>query len=149
MLLVLCLIYGSLAAAVAVMIVRHRRFGVTFPPLDSSRVLYRERWASACSHQTFLKRLGSANNCVSVVVTDEEVRVWLPFPLAILGYELDLEHRIPRRSIVGLQEWPHWYGPTWLLDYLDDEGRTRRIELALHRPVDFLKALNTKADPAA
>jgi hypothetical protein len=148
--LILCFVYGGWGTVMAVMIVRHRRFGTVFPPLDPSRVRYREGWASARSHLSFWTRLGQASGCVTVVVTDDDVRVWLPFPFSVIAYEFDLEHCIPRSSITGLEEKPQWLGRLLLLDYTDAEGQPRRIELQLRRPIDFLKALNTKPnDPAA
>ena len=153
---ILCVIVGVLASLPAVMIARHRRYGMKFPPLDRSRVLYRERWASGRSHRTFWTRLTSVNNCVSVVVVDGEVRVWLTFPFGFLGYEFDLEHRIPIGSIRGLEQRPYFFNRVafldWLigriviLDYTDTDGQTHRIELALHRSLEFLKALNAKPD---
>lgn len=144
--LIISFVYGGWATVMAVMIVRHRRFGVVFPPLDPSRVRHREGWASARSHLTWWTRHCSASGCVWIVVTDEDVRVWMPFPFSVFGYEADLEHCIPRASITGMEERRHWLGTSLLLDYTDAEGQPRRIELQLRRPVDFLKALNTKAD---
>lgn len=145
-LLILTFVYGGMGTVMAVTIVRHRRFGVVFPPLDPSRVHYRELFASARSHLSHWTRQGCASGCVWVVVTDEDVRVCLPFPFSIFAYELDLEHCIPRASITGLEERRHWLGTSLLLDYTDTEGQSRRIELMLWRPVEFLKVLNTQPD---
>jgi hypothetical protein len=149
---ILCVIVGILASAPAVMIVRRRRYGVKFPSLDASRVLYRERWASGRSHRSFWTRLSSVSNYLSVAIVDGEVRVWVTFPFGFLGYELDLEHRIPIRSIRGLEQRPYFFnrvpfldwliGRALVLDYTDDDGQSHRIELALHRSIEFLKALN-------
>ena len=148
--LILTFAYGWMGTVMAVMIVRHRRFGVVFPPLDPTRVRYREGWASARSHLSFWTRLGQASGCVTVVVTDEDVRVWLPFPFSVFAYELDLEHCIPRSSITGLEEKPQWFGRLLLLEFTDVEGQPCRIDLQLRRPVEFLKALNAKPnDPAS
>ena len=144
--LILSFIYGGMGTVLAVMIVRHRRYGVVFPSLDPSRVRYREGWASARSHLSAWTRNCSASGCVWVVATDEEVRVWLPFPFSPMAYEVDLEHRIPLTSITGLEQRRHWLGTSLLLDYTNEEGESRRIELQLRRPVEFLKALNTKPD---
>jgi hypothetical protein len=66
-----------------------------------------------------------------VVVTDDDIRVCLPFPFSIFAYELDLEHRIPLTSITGLEQWRHWLGTSLLLDYTGTEGHSYRIELML------------------
>lgn len=142
--LFLCFIHVLIATAVVVAGVRSRLYGIVFPPLDPNRVLYRDNWATGISHPPLWTRHKPGGLPVRVAVTDDEIRVWLPFPLSIFRCENDFEHRIPRTTITGFEEQARGGSRTWIIDYEDHEGRPRRTELYVRRPVEFLKALNEK-----
>jgi hypothetical protein len=82
---------------------RHKQTGVVFPDVPAASIHFDERTASGCSYQTMFTRFGGARNCLHVTVTDTEVWIRTFFPFSALAQQFDLEHRIPRASIVGVQ----------------------------------------------
>ena len=135
-----------IVTAVVVASLRSRLYGIVFPPLDPNRVLYRDNWATGISHPPPWTRHKPGGLPVRVAATDDEIRVWLPFPFSMFRCENDFEHRIPRKTITGFEERVRGGARTWVIDYEDHAGRPRRTELYVRRPVDFLKALNSKPD---
>ena len=51
---------------------RRARTGPKFPRLTDVTVLFRERFASGASHLSSITRLGGAQNCLTVILTDSE-----------------------------------------------------------------------------
>jgi hypothetical protein len=117
----------------------HKRYGIVFPQVSPDRIRFHEVRASGCSHKTTFTRIAGSSRCLDVTVTDDEVWVRLGFPFNIIGSMADMEHRIPRNSVISVQ--PSGSGRSLSLDYRDQEGRTYRLSLALQAPEDFLKAL--------
>ncbi|QNN22097.1 hypothetical protein HED60_07365 [Planctomycetales bacterium ZRK34] len=145
LLTVYVLLFVFLAAATIVGIVyqswKHRRDGVKFPKREMVNIRYQERWASGNSHKTFFTRLGGANNCLNLVVTDDELWVRLTFPFNVFAMPLDLTHRIPLESITDLQRKKR----VMLITYTRADGESRTISVVSHHPEQFWAAL-TDAD---
>jgi len=121
---------------------RHKRYGVVFPQVSPDHIRFHEAGASGCSHKTTFTRFGGAARCLQVTVTDDEVWVRMGFPFNVLASQVDLEHRIPRASIVSVQ--PSDSGRSLLLDYRDQQSQTHRLSLVLRRPDEFLRLLSMK-----
>ena len=70
--------------------------------------------------------------------------VWIRtfFPFSILAQQFDLEHRIPRASIMSVQAKPSAFAHTILLGYRDERGHIHKLSLVLKKPDDFLRALS-------
>jgi hypothetical protein len=121
---------------------RHTRYGVVFPQVSPDHIRFHETSASGCSHKTTFTRFAGAARCLQVTVTDDEVWVRAGFPFSVLAFQTDLEHRIPRASIVSVQ--PSDSARSLLLDYRDEKNQAHRLSLMLRRPGDFLGALGMK-----
>ncbi len=117
----------------------HKRHGIVFPQVSSDRIRFHEVRASGSSHKTTFTRLGGPAGCLQVTVTDDEVWVRSGFPFNVIGSLSDMEHRIPRASIISVQ--PSDSGRSLLLDYRDQQGQTHRLSLLLRGSDDFLRAL--------
>lgn len=107
-------------------------------------VLFHERFGSGSSHRNLLTKLGGAQNCLLVTVTDCEllIRPWFPFNMLFMPEIYDLEHRIPIAEISSIHERRAWYG-IGLLDIefrIADRG-SRRMTLYLRGKKDFIQAL--------
>jgi hypothetical protein len=119
-----------------------RREGLSMKPQGD--VIFHERFGSGSSHRNLLTRLGGAQNCLLVTVTDRELllRPWFPFNLLFLPEIYDLEHRIPIAEISSIRERKLWYGWEGLdLEYRRADGGSRRITLSLRGKEAFLQAL--------
>ena len=121
---------------------RHKRYGVVFPKVSPDHIRFHETGASGCSHKTTFTRFGGAARCLQVTVTDDEVWVRTGFPFNVLAFQTDLEHRIPRASIVSIQ--PSGSARSLLLDFRDETNQVHRLSLMLRKPGDFLVALGIK-----
>jgi hypothetical protein len=121
---------------------RHKQTGLVFPGVPPAGVRFDERTASGRSHKTLFTKLGGANRCLHVTVTDTEVWIRPLGPFNVFAQRLDLEHRIPRASITSALPQESTFGRNILLDYRDTQGQTHRLSLMLKKPDDFLKALS-------
>jgi hypothetical protein len=117
---------------------RHRQ--ISFPPRDSVHVRFHEGTASGSSNKNFFTRLGGANHCLRVTVTDEEIWVRSYFLLDLI-VDVDLRHRIPRESVTSAQLAESRFGRRVLLDFRLPDGGSRRLSLHLRDPGRFLIAL--------
>jgi hypothetical protein len=123
---------------------RRKRRGEIFPPLESVDLKFHEIGASGNSDKSFLSRLGGASRCLELVVTDSEVWVRVT---GLFFAESDLEHRIPRASVLSAELTPSLLSRRRVcLAFRLADGTTRRLALVLHNPSGFLAAL--KVPPA-
>jgi hypothetical protein len=120
----------------------HKTHGQAFPQLEERSIRFRETKASCSSHKTTFTRLGGAKRCLEVTVTDAEVWIRAPFPHNIFALELDLEHRIPRSSIIDVRQHQSRFVNSVWLEYRNVHGATHRLSLLLQKPDDFLRALD-------
>ncbi len=128
------------AANLAWRIIRHRRRGISFPPLHTVHVRFHEGAASGNSDKSLVTRFGGASHCLRVTVTDDEVLVRPFFPFNLIT-EADLEHRIPRAAVTSAQVAEATSGRRVLLDFRLPDGGSRRLSLVLRDPDGFLSAL--------
>jgi hypothetical protein len=95
--------FVAFAGVIAYRIYRKRVRGVVFPAESSVRILYDESFASGRSLRSLWTRLGGARNCLRVTVTESELWVRPIMPFSLLSADFDLEHRIPRDSVVSAE----------------------------------------------
>jgi hypothetical protein len=111
--------------------------GPQFPSLSAVNVLYRERFASGCSHRSLLTRFGGAQNVLRVVLTDSELWITtIALFRGIAGF-YDLEHRIPVANIANIED----RGRSLLIDFDRGNGTLGRLELRLRDKDGFLAKL--------
>ena len=119
---------------------RNRKLGIVFPPIKSIQTKFHECFASGSSNKTFWTKFGGARNCLKVTVTESEVWIRTFFPFTLLAADLDLTHRIPKSSIISIQNSQSSFRPSLLLDFRLPDGGERRLTLRLKHPEDFLSA---------
>ena len=110
-----------------------------------SNAAFLETWTSGRSKRSALTKLGGAQNCLLVAVTDESliVQPHFPFTLLLLPEIYDLEHVIPRASIRSVTQKQAVIGRQYLEISFDlPSGETRLLELRLRQPQQFLEALH-------
>jgi hypothetical protein len=116
---------------------RRSRTGPQFPSLDQVTVLFRERFASGASHLTWITRLGGAQNCLSVTLTDSELWITTFFPFTAFAGFYDLEHRIPTIQLRSVQQ----NGKAVTIDFDARDGDTWRVVLYLRRASEFMAVI--------
>jgi hypothetical protein len=126
---------------------RHRKHGISFPPLESVRVQFHESGASGRSLKSPITRFGGASNCLLVTVTDKEVWVRTFFPFNLLARDFDLEHRIPREAITRAGLRVGWSRRQIELEFRDASGMPRQLLLSLRNPDAFLTVLKEIPPP--
>ena len=111
-----------------------------FPSLNHVKVIYQERWASGCSKSTWFTRIGGAQNCLRVVVTQDELWIRPQLFLSLFAAQLDLCHRIRHSTIVDAR----LNGDDALeLAYTTDDGSECRFMLILQHTDKFMDALQS------
>jgi len=101
-----------------------------------------QRMASGWSDDNWLRRLGGANNCLMVAVTDRELTVtpFFPFNLMFLPQMLGLEVRTPLSRIRAVEPTRRFFTSAVRVEL--DDGRA--IALVLNDPEGFQEALGRR-----
>jgi len=131
-----------IVVCIAFMLRRRSLHGPHYPSLDTVNVLFRERFASGCSHKSLMTRLSGAQNCLSVTLTDTELWVTPIFPFTAFAAKFDLDHRISHEHLTGIQR----NGGVVTVDYDTVDGESRRIVLRLRRVGQFFDAIKNGTD---
>jgi hypothetical protein len=119
---------------------RHTR-GSIFPEVSREQIRFRESFASGRSHRDRSTRWGGAANCLKVTVTDDELWIVPLFPFSAFAEQFDLEHRILKRRITEITEHCSFWGRSFLVDFVDEEGKSHRVDISPKRPEQFIEAL--------
>jgi len=100
---------------------------------------FKERAASGWNDGNFFGRLGGANNCLIVVITDQALIVspFFPFNLMFLPELLGLELTVPLSKIRRIEAHRRFFRPALIVETSDG----RRIGLYLREPEAFQAAL--------
>jgi hypothetical protein len=125
--------------AMAFMLWRRSRRGPHFPSRNEVNVLFEEKWTSGRSCKSLFTRIGGANNCLRVVVTDDELWIAPHFPFSAFAGQCDLDHRINRATIKRIER----IGRKVTLEFAGEESQTRKVELKLRNPDGFLAAIES------
>jgi len=123
------------------MLWRRKIRGPHFPSRDQVNVLFDERWTSGRSLKSLLTRLGGANNCLRVTVTDSELWIAPHFPFSAFGSSLDLDHRVERSAIASIKR----RGKPITVEWMTPNGEPKAVELRLRRPLEFVAVLSNAA----
>lgn len=118
---------------------RRAKQGRKFPPLSQVHVLFREQFASGYSHKSWMTRLGGASNCLTITVTADELWIGTFFPFSILLNTYDLEHRIPLRDLVLVEQQKQRI----TIDFKVDDSEVRRLTLVTRKADELRSVLTT------
>lgn len=125
-------------AAMAFLLWRRKVHGPHFPARDEVHVLFDERWTSGRSFKSLLTRLGGANKCLRVTVTDDELWITPHFPFSAFAATYDLDHRARRDAVRHIER--HRRNVT--IDFVGADGQEHRLELRLRDADGFVAALS-------
>jgi hypothetical protein len=125
---------------------RHLQARQNRPRIEPGEVVYQEWFASGWSEATLLTKLGGAQNCLRLVVTQELLWITSWFPIVGLTALFDLEHVIPLQSITAVKLSRRLWAIRLLLSYADASGVEHTIGLVPKHPDQFLQALGRTPD---
>jgi hypothetical protein len=144
-----------IAVLVASIIFRLTRSKAIFKP-GLSHAMFAENWRSGRSLQNFVTRIGGANNCLWVVVTNDALRVapHFPFNLFFLPEIYGLEYTIALARIRSVEPLPGALRRNRVrIAFTTPDAGEETIELALRDRDAFIRAIGSaselKSAPAA
>lgn len=116
------------------------------PRFDKKSIVFQEYFASGFSEKNILTRLGGANNCLRLVVTDKILWVtsWPPFSIITSFY--DLEHVIPLRSITKIEYSRRFFKKFISVTYTDDLYSSHTLQLWPKHKDEFLRSLGVNPE---
>ena len=114
-----------------------------FSGTDSQVVIYKERFASASILDS--KPKGNASNCLTIVVTQTEFWVTSFFPFNLILDKLGLELRIKRSNISSIEMEKRFFGKSFLITFVNTNGKTNRIRLFSKNFAKFAEAIGASA----
>lgn len=126
-------------------LLRRKNSGIVWPKRNDADVVFAERFASGASDKSFLTRIGGANNCLTVIVTDSSLAIRLFFPFSIFAESVDLEHLTPLSKIVNVVPKHRVID----VEFLRDDDTRRKVSLRLRDPAGFLQAIGKSSASAA
>ena len=124
-------------SAFAFMYWRRSQRGIVLPNASDPDVVFVEKFASGSSDKSWMTRMGGANNCLTVIVTQSKLAVTTFFPFTALAETYDLEHLVPITDITALTS----KGKVIVVEYQRMDGTRRRLSLRLRDPAGFIRAL--------
>jgi len=127
------------------------------------RVRFREWNATGNSHRNWFTRLGGANGCLVVQVTDDvlDIHPFVPFNWLFLPEILGIEHRVPLSGVASARPVPVERAFTHTVfrkfvkrrgvevELVSGEGAREKVSLWLKEPEGFLSALGVPPAPRA
>jgi hypothetical protein len=120
---------------------RRTEHGLPVRPVVPPGARFAETWTSGRSKRSVIARLGGANNCLIVAVTDKAVEIHPHFPFNLfVGDVLGLDRVIPRENVVRVSEAGGMLGRTVEVEFKVPNGR-ETVELRLREPKRFLEAM--------
>jgi len=111
------------------------------PRIAGEDVLHRESFASGVSQKNLLTQFGGANACLRLIITKDLLVITSWFPFSLLTPIYDLEHAIPIRDIVSLDDLQSFGRTGFELIYADRDGGKHSIHLFPKDPAAFRRAL--------
>ena len=102
-----------------------------------------ETWASGSSLRNLITRLGGARGCLHVAVTQTslEIHPHFPFSLLFLPEICDLDIDVPLTRIRGVRSKRFLFWVSQIVEYSDESGRPRRVQLLLKNSAEFRLAV--------
>lgn len=123
----------------AFMLWRRKNREPHFPDRDEVNILFEEHWTSGNSHKSLFTRLGGADHCLCVTVTDDELWVAPHFPFSAFAAKFDLDHRVHRDTITSVEQ----NGKKTRVTFAIEDGDQRTITLRLRNADRFRAALQS------
>lgn len=117
---------------------------------EFSEPRFSEKWCSGRSDRNALARLAIAKNILWVTVTNKELHVspHFPFSLIFLPEAFGLDHRIPGKTILDVQEVSSTsLGPGVLVKYRHATGDEENLELWVSDAPTLRRALSEIRQP--
>ncbi|MDW3652644.1 MAG: hypothetical protein R8P61_36540 [Bacteroidia bacterium] len=111
---------------------------VTFPDLESVRVLYRDKRGSGQSDKDWQAKMGSADKTLEIVLTEDELWIRGPKMFAFIAEKIDLFHRIPIGKISKVERKRKVIKICFSLD----QGASRTLSIRTADPDEFIALLN-------
>lgn len=136
-LLLFSLVTLVVIARLVYMFWRHHQTATQFPERSQVNILFEERWASGHSDKSFFTRMGGANNCLHITLTDQELWVAVHSPFSALASQIDLHHRIMLDAVTNIEQNGKWVHMTFMLE----AGDGRKISLRLRNADHFYKTI--------
>ena len=115
------------------------------PVISKADVVYQEWFASGHSEANVLTQMGGARNCLRLIVTAEYLVVTSWFPFSLLTAFYDLEHVIPLKAILHIEQKRAFGVEYLLLTYQNGQGHSRKIGLTPKNRESFLEAIGQNA----
>lgn len=106
-------------------------------------IVYEDKSASGRSLKSWYTRLGGANRCLVITVTDSEliIRPFFPFNLMFLPEIFDLEHMINISDIANIQKEKSLFGEKVVIEFKKIK-KSRIIELSPSDTNLFIKSIS-------
>jgi hypothetical protein len=139
----LLFLFGVLWVGLMAFLAGRRRVehGMPLRPAVPRDARFSETWTSGRSRRSAFARLGGANNCLIVAVTDKALVIHPHFPFNLVGGQLlGLDQNIPREKIRKVSESGGIFGRTVEVEFETSSGR-ETVELRLRDPKAFIAAL--------
>jgi hypothetical protein len=132
-------------AMLAASVLYRKAKGKTLRVYAPELALFEERWTSGRSLRNFWSRIGGAQNCLYVALSQDElmVRPHFPFSLLFLPEIYGLEVTVPRSGVRVDEVKSGILGNRVLLTVETSPGKRHQLELKLRAPVEFTRALNS------
>ena len=111
------------------------------PVIAAEEILFQESFASGRSLKNLFTRAGGANNCLRLVITKELLLVTSWFPFSLISPHSDLEHVIPRGTILSVEPYSAFRRKGLQLAYTDAKGESHSLQLFPRDLNGFLRAL--------
>jgi hypothetical protein len=117
---------------------------IFYPKLSGIR--YRQGDASGHSHRAWYTRLGGANRCLVVQVTESELDIhpYPPFNWGFLPEFYGLEYRVPLSDVRSAELRKRLFRNSVELVLRTPERGDEKVTLYLARPEDFLTAVGSQ-----
>jgi len=114
-----------------------------------SSLRFRQWNASGNSHRSWYTRLGGANGCLVVQVTESELDIhpFVPFNWFFLPEVYGLEHRIPLGQISSAAIVKKFLGRRVEVEFTTKGRVPEKVSLFLRRPEEFLAAIGHLPGP--
>lgn len=124
---------------------QHVRRGQWHPDIADSQVLFSERFVSGFSHKNLFTKFGGARNALTVTVCGDAVLIEpvAPFKWVMPPGFIDLEHYIARKNIQKVAPISRWSREGVVIEFRDETGGAKSVELFLRRPERFLALFST------
>jgi len=109
-----------------------------FPPIETVKVLFRDKSASGYSTKSFKTKIGGSNKTLGIVVTDKELWLTSKLLLASIGQTYDLLHKISLDKVEQVER----NGKKVTVNFKTDTEDAKQVVLWTKRMDDFIKAIN-------